>query len=419
MKVFKFGGASVKDADSVRNVGRIINTSNASEILVVISAMGKTTNAFEKLVNAWYNKNSEEKDKNLEVIKIFHRNIIRELISDSNKHTFDEIDNIFLEIECMLETDPDPQYDFDFLYDQLVCFGELLSTRIVSAYLNESGIPNRWMDCRNFIITDNNYRNARVAWHVTGDLISKKLLPIAKKQLIITQGFLGRSEDNTTTTLGRDGSDYSAAIFAWAMQADYVTIWKDVSGVMNADPKRISNAVLFNELSFNETIELAFYGANIIHPKTIQPLRDKQIPLYVKSFYNPTHPGTRIGVESSNLNIPVYIFKDNQVLVSISTRDFSFIVENYISEIFDVLSELKIQVNMMQNSAISFRLCVNDAAEKMEQFQERLSRQFDIYIQRGLQLISIRNPNEKEEVLSGKSIIMQQRTSDMWQILTD
>ncbi|MBI3235366.1 MAG: aspartate kinase [Bacteroidetes bacterium] len=418
MRVYKFGGASVKDADAVRNVGEILTKVKDEPVFVVISAMGKMTNAFEKLIDAYFDGQIENQNEALQSIKDYHKVIIDDLLKNSSRHTFDDIDNLFLELECILETDKDEKSKYDYVYDQLVGFGELISTRIVSAYLNENGVPNRWMDCRNFILSDNSYRDAKVDWQSTEEIISKKLLPIAKKQIIITQGFIARASDLSTTTLGRDGSDYSAAIFAYCLSADSVTIWKDVPGVMNGDPKKIENTVLFDQLSYNETIELAYYGANVIHPKTIQPLRNKNIPLYVKSFYKDELEGTVINATEVPNNIPVFIIKENQVMISISTLDFSFIVENHISHIFNLLSQFNIKVNLMQNSAINFKLCVDDVASKNDKFLEALNNNFEANIVHDLQLISIKNPHDTDlELYRQETIYMEQHTQTLVQLL--
>lgn len=418
MLVYKFGGASVKDADAVRNVGNIVSKVKDKPVFVVISAMGKMTNAFEKLIHAFNEGDIQAQESSLKFIKDYHKNIIDDLLKNSSSHAFDDIDNLFLELECMLETETEKPGNFDYIYDQIVGLGELISTRIVSAFLNENGISNRWMDCRNFVSTDNNYRDAKVDWKATEEIIYKKLLPIAKKQIIITQGFIGRASDLSTTTLGRDGSDYSAAIFAYCLKADSVTIWKDVPGVMNGDPKKIEDAVLFNQLSYNETIELAYYGANVIHPKTIQPLRNREIPLYVKSFYEDELPGTVIHHAETTNDIPVYIYKENQAMISVSTKDFSFIVENHISHIFELLSKHHVKVNLMQNSAINFKLCVDDNASKNNALIESLSDIFETEISHELQLVSIRNPKDNDfEKYAGKEIKMEQRNQKMIQIL--
>ncbi|MDZ4758976.1 MAG: aspartate kinase [Bacteroidota bacterium] len=413
MQVFKFGGASVKDAEAVRNVGNIITRYTDEPLLVVVSAMGKMTNAFEKLIESYY-KQKPDLMENYQAIKDFHQNIINDLLVDQRSETYDDIDNLFLELECILETPAESSYDYT--YDQIVCFGELISTRIISTWLNGHGLKNRWMDCRNFICTDTNHLEAHVDWPATEDIIQKKLLPIVKKQLVITQGFIGRSADLSTTTLGRDGSDYSAAIFAYGLGANSVTIWKDVPGVMNADPKKYEGAELVNHLSFKEAIELAYYGANVIHPKTIQPLRKKGLPLYVKSFYEPELKGTEINnIEQSNPQ-SFYIHKDKQALLSFSTKDFSFITEEHLSQIFTEFKQHNIRVNLMQNSAISFSVCVN-ASGHLEEVLDKLKTSFEIDVKNNVELLSVKNTTfEKNNLmLKNKTVLLEQKNQDMIQ----
>lgn len=420
MRVYKFGGASVKDAEAVKNVGTIIAEVPHKPVFVVISAMGKMTNAFEKLTEAYYHRDTFGMAAAMDHIRTFHQEIMNGLLQPKGSHTFDDIDNLFLELECLLETDKDPHVGYDYVYDQIVCFGELIATRIVSAYLNENGVPNRWMDCRNFIVTDQHYRNAGIDWRATEEIISKKLLPIARKQVIITQGFMGRAHDLTTTTLGRDGSDYSASIFAFCLGAESVTIWKDVAGVMNGDPKKIENPVLFEGLTYFDTVELAYYGANVIHPKTIQPLWNRNIPLYVKSFYHPGQPGTCINEKQLPLNTPVYITREQQAMLTITSKDFSFIVENHLSEVFSQLTRLHIRMNLMQHGALDFRICIDSDQHKNKELQMVLSERFDVAVQEGLTLHTIYHPVHTDiERLKQGVIYMEQRSEHLMQALKD
>lgn len=337
MKVFKFGGASVKNAEAVKNVAEVLKQFIGDEILVVLSAMGKTTNALEQLAKAYFG-GLETKNSLYKQVKEFHDEIIQDLLKGSASHTYDDIENLFIELECELETKPGDS--FDKVYDQIVSYGELFSSRIVSAYLNEAGIHNRWMDARNFIITDNTYREGKLIWEATGNLIGNKLKSIVKKQMVVTQGFIGKSKENFTVTLGREGSDYSAAIFAYGLDAESVTIWKDVAGVMNADPKKFPEAIKMDAISYPNAIEMAYYGATIIHPKTIQPLQNKHIPLYVKSFVDPQAEGTLVGVEKDKEDhLPTIISKGRQVLISMGSKDFSFIVEDNLSRIFSAFAQ--------------------------------------------------------------------------------
>lgn len=410
MRVFKFGGASVKDADAVANVARIIQMHAGSELLVVVSAMGKTTNALERLAKAYFEQATQEKNDVYTEIKQFHDEIISGLLKTKNSHAYDDIENLFIELECLLESEPDEV--FDYYYDQIVSYGEIFSTRIVSTYMNENGIKNRWMDARTFISTDATFREGKVNWEHTGLLIDKKLKPIVHKQIVVTQGFIGQNNDKQTTTLGREGSDYSAAIFAYGLKADSVTIWKDVAGVMNADPKKFKEAVKLDELTYTHAIEMAYYGATVIHPKTIQPLQSRHIPLYVKSFVNPEAKGTIVSDGVKEKRIPVIIVKSNQVLLSISSKDFSFIVEDNLSKIFSIFAEHKVRINLMQNSAISFSICVDEAGEKIERLKSELSIYYQLKSNEPVELITINNYDEQTllQTKKDKEILLEQRT---------
>lgn len=418
MRVFKFGGASVKDAAAVRNVAGILERFSDEKLLIIVSAMGKTTNALEQLAKAYFKGSTEEMWGHYHKVKEFHDTIIADLLEDRKYNIYDEIDNQFVELESLLEQKPEGS--FDFVYDQIVSFGEILSTRIVSSYLKENGFTNRWIDARNFIFTSGPHRAANILWDETEEIITKRLKPIVEKQIVITQGFIGKSPNAFTTTLGREGSDYTAAIMAYCLGADSVTIWKDVAGVMNADPKRMPEAIKIDELSYNVAIELAYYGATVIHPKTIQPLKSKNIPLYVKSFVNPDAAGTVVSnTAHDEMELPFYIFKDNQTLVKISTRDFSFIVEDNLKNIFSVLTDCGISLNLMQNSAISFSICVNNDEEKLEKLKTALSAHFNIEITPGTELATVRNYNNTamEKALAGKKLLLEQKTEKVLQMV--
>jgi len=409
MKVFKFGGASVKDANAVKNVAKVLGGFANENVLVVISAMGKTTNLLEKLLNAYYNR-TDEKQSTFEDLKQFHYQIINELLPQTQSHAFDEIENIFIELECLLEAEPD--HSFDYHYDQIVSYGEILSTKIVSTYLNEAGLKNRWMDAQNFISTDNAYREGKVNWTLTNEKIAKTLKPIVLKKMVITQGFIGRSNANATVTLGREGSDYSAAIFAFCLDAESVTIWKDVAGVMNADPKRFAEAVKISGLSYNKAIEMAFYGATVIHPKTIQPLLNKEIPLYVKSFINPNDEGTTVGVSKEKEDqISTYIFKQNQMLISIASKDFSFIIEENLSSIFSLFARYGVKINVMQNSAISFTVCVDFIENKCNDLIIDLEQNYKVRTNNNLELLTISNYKtaQIDKFTNNRKVLMEQR----------
>jgi aspartate kinase len=389
MKIFKFGGASVKDAESVKNVASIIKNEGAKDTLVVISAMGKITNAFEDVIDAYYNK-SEDLPTKLNFIEEFHKNIMNSLF-DKDDEIYKEIDIIFGELGWFLSRNTSRR--FNYVYDQIICFGEILSTKIVSAYLAKIGQENVWFDVRNYIKTDSSYRDAKVDWDLTQELITKK---VDVSKINITQGFIAANDTENTTTLGREGSDYTAGIFAYCLDAESVTIWKDVPGVLNADPRVFSDTTLLEQISYEEAIEMAFYGASVIHPKTLQPLERKEIPLLVRSFVNPKETGTKVSKGTRLVPyIPCFIVKKNQILVSISALDFSFMVENNISFIFQKLHEYQLKVNLIQNSAISFSVCIDNKFNKFDAFYEELKTQFKIDVQKGVDLYTVRHFDDK------------------------
>lgn len=411
MRIYKFGGASVKDASGIKNVAQIIAERDKNDLLVVVSAMGKTTNSLEKLISAAYNKSTEVSELLLSV-KMKHLSIVKELFNEDEVMYFYEIENLFLELECMLENEQLLE-DYDFLYDQVVGFGELISTRIISGYLLKIGVRNQWVDARNFIITDSRHRDARVQWEETEKVIQHRLEPLSKKNLLITQGFIGRGSKGETTTLGREGSDYTAAIFGKLLRAESVSIWKDVDGVLNADPKKFEDTLLIPELTYNDAIELAYYGASVIHPKTIQPLKAVGIPLYVRSFINIQKQGTRVFEGHGSLNVPCKILKEDQTLIEIVSRDFTFIAENHLRDIFELFTNHKVRVNIMQNSAIHFR-CVIDAKENQHSplLEALTAMGFKVSTERGHKLLSIYQPKIGEaraEADTMGNVIMEQQ----------
>lgn len=410
MKVFKFGGASVKDAEAVKNVANILNSYAGQPLVVVVSAMGKTTNALEQLAHAHYHNNVEKKQELYRTVKQFHDEIISGLLKDINSYAYNDIENLFIELECLLEAESEGSYDFN--YDQIVSYGEIFSTRIVSTYLNESAIKNRWVDARNFINTDATFREGKVDWTLTTNMIHKKLRPIVLKQLVVTQGFIGQNREHNTVTLGREGSDYSAAILAFGLDAESVTIWKDVAGVMNGDPKKFEGAIKLEELSYTHAIEMAYYGATVIHPKTIQPLQSKNIPLYVRSFVKPDDTGTVVNNYANENNTPSFISKSNQTLISISSKDFSFIVEDNLSSIFNIFAAHHININLMQNSAISFSVCVDDKGEELEKLKSELHFNYNVRTNNNVELLTIMHytDNVLTSCTKGKSILLEQRT---------
>jgi len=412
MKVFKFGGASVKDAAAVRNVGEIIANHQQEALIVVVSAMGKTTNAFENLHAEFFNR-GDRCDEILKEIKDFHFGIIEKLFPHSSHPIYEEIHNTFVEVEWQIEDDPVGTFDFE--YDQMVSLGEVLSTRIISAYLKEIQIAHQWMDVRDLIRTNNRYRQAQVDWQQTEQMCRKKFGSYFDKEpkgVVLTQGFIGGTSENFTSTLGREGSDYSAAILACSMEADEVVIWKDVEGMYNADPKYFENTVKLNNISFQEAIELAYFGASVIHPKTVQPLHRKNIPLYVKSFMNPERKGSLINENNTaDKIVPSYIHKPDQRLISIASRNYAFIVEHQLSEIFRLFSEAGVSINLMQNSAISFSVCV-DEQPALDNLIEQLSESYKVTYNQGLTLVTIRHYTEEiiEKLIGKKKVFLEQRS---------
>ena len=414
MRVFKFGGASVKDAAGIRNVYDVLQKIGFDEVLLVISAMGKTTNALEVVIKNYFEK-SPALQASVKEVKKYHNQILMDLFEDESHPVFADVNAVFAELDFFLNQNKSPNYNF--VYDQIVSFGELIATKIISHYMTFMGLKTQWLDVRNFIKTDNNYRDASVDWDLTQKNISRK---VKKKVLNITQGFLGSDENNFTTTLGREGSDYTAAIFAYCLNAESVTIWKDVPGVMNADPRYFENATLLNQISYREAIELAFYGATVIHPKTLQPLQRKEIPLFVKSFLNPLLPGTRVS-KGADLepHLPCFIVKKNQLLVSLSSIDFSFIMEENISEIFALLHQFKMKVDLIQNSAISFSVCVDDKFENFNQLRAILSKKFTVTYNENVSLYTIRHFDEKaaQMVELNKTVLLKQVSRETMQIV--
>lgn len=414
MRIFKFGGASVRDAAGIRNVYEVLQTAGHEDVLLVVSAMGKTTNAMEAVVNNYMQK-SPSLQASVQEVKKYHNEILLDLFEDETHPVFGAVNEWFQEMDRFFRLNKSPNYNF--VYDQLVSLGEMISTTILSHYMSHRGIKTLWMDVRNFIKTDSNYRDASVDWDTTQKLISKNA---RRKSLVITQGFVGSDENNFTTTLGREGSDYTAAIFAYCLNAESVTIWKDVPGVMNADPRYFENARLLNQISYREAIELAFYGASVIHPKTLQPLQRKEIPLFVKSFLNPKLPGTRVSKgDDLEPELPCFIVKKNQLLISLSSIDFSFIVEENISEIFQLLHQFKMKVHLIQNSAISFSVCVDDKFGNFQQLRAALSRKFKVTYNEDVSLYTIRHFTDESarQLSAGKEILLRQISRETMQIV--
>lgn len=417
MKVFKFGGASVKDADAVKNVASIIKNYGNDKLVVVVSAMGKTTNALEKVVNAHYNNKNADAHKFLDEIKAYHNEIMQKLFSPGDD-VYAQVNNFFVEIDWVLE---EPPRSYPFIYDQVVAIGELISTKIVSAHLNNEGLKNAWTDARSCIKTDNTYRSANIDWTATAKCINNVIdNALSGADIVMVQGFIGGTSENYTTTLGREGSDYSAAVFAHCLNAESLTIWKDVAGVLNADPKFFEDAQKMEQINYLDAIELAYYGASVIHPKTIKPLENKGIPLYVKSFLKPDSPGTVIAKDlQTKPFIPSYIFKSDQVLISLAAKDFSFITEEGLSKIFAMIAQAGVKVNMMQNSAISFSLCADNDPVLIHELIEELKKSYRVLYNDNLLLYTVRHYNQftLEKLVRDKEVLVEQRSRNTVQLV--
>ena len=415
MRIFKFGGASVKDAEGVKNVAKVLKIIGHQKTLIVVSAMGKTTNAIEVIVKNYF-ENKAQLQSSVQDVKKFHNEILLELFDNDRHPVYSAVKLLFDEMGAFLKTNKSP--DYNFVYDQLIGYGELVSTTIVSHYLNEIGLKNIWLDVRELIKTDNYYRNANVDWDTTQKRIASNL---NTNNLNITQGFLGSDANNFTTSLGREGSDYTAAIFAYCLNAESVTIWKDVPGVLNADPRYFENSQLLHQISYREAIELAFYGASVIHPKTLQPLQRKEIPLYVKSFLNPNASGTCVSKgKTIDPQVPCFIVKKNQVLIALSSLDFSYIMEENISDIFNLLHLYKMKVDVIQNSAISFSVCLENVYGNLDKLLQHLKAKFKVTCYENVSLYTIRHFNKQviKELESGKTVLLKQLTQETVQMVT-
>jgi len=418
MKVFKFGGASVNSVERIKSVGKILQQYTGENLLVVISAMGKTTNALEKVVQAFYEQRQEEALQLFEQVKQQHLNTVKYLLITHALACEKQLKDFFTEIEWMLHDKPVREYDY--YYDQVVCVGELLSTAIVSHYLNETGINNKWIDVRDIIRTDDNFRDANIDWEFTQSTVQASIIPaLENSTIILTQGFIGSTDENESTTLGREGSDYTAAVFANMLDAESQTIWKDVESVMNADPKQFPEAQPIHELNYNEVIEMAYYGAQVIHPKTIKPLENKGIPLYVKCFLDPSLPGTVIHKQSLKHLPPIIVLKEKQVMLELSSKDFSFVGEHHVGHLYHLFEKLKVKPNLTQNGAISFVCVLDDQGEKIEKLALGASDIFDVQVTRDLSLLTIRHYTGEyfEKLSKGKIILLRQQTPETIQLL--
>ena len=412
IKIFKFGGTSMKDTANIKRVAEILRIYSEDKLVIVFSAIGKVTNMLEEVTEAYVQKNEQAESK-LQLVKDFHTHLLGELF-EVNNSIYNEVNNLFVEIEWVLEDEPNP--DFAFNYDQIVSIGELLSTKIMSAYLSENGFENSWLDARDIIRTDNKYRNAKIDWEQTITFCKDKITHFP----IITQGFIGCTSENFTTTLGREGSDFTAAILAFALDVKQVIIWKDVDGVLNADPRFFEKTEQLMKIPFEEAIELAYYGAKVMHPKTIQPLQKKSIPLEVKSFINPNKDSSIIGdFENVEPFVPSYIVKENQILISVADKNLSFIVEEHLSSIFSLFSGYGVRVNMMQNSAISFSVCVDNDSHKVPELLTALKEDFQLYFNDKLTMYTIRHYDGDSiaKLLINKELLLEQKSRHTIQLV--
>lgn len=418
MIVFKFGGASVSNLERISKVNEILKGYPGKKILVVISAIGKTTNALEKVADAFFDGKKDEALRLFEVIKEQHLNTAKQLLVKEYNAAYLRLRDIFTEVEWLLHDKP--VREFDYYYDQIVCAGELLSTCIMSACFKENNIPNNWIDVRDIIRTDDNFRDAAINWSYSQKRITEYILPIFKgTDIIVTQGFIGSTDENESTTLGREGSDYTAAVFANMLDAAGLTIWKDVEGVMNADPRLFPEARFIRQLNYDEVIEMAYYGAQVIHPKTIKPLQNKNIPLYVKCFLNKDLPGTVIHEQRLYDLPPIIVIKQNQAMIHLHTRDYSFAGEKPLARLYDLLAELHIQANLLQTGAVRIDICVDDKADKIEKLALSASELFDVQVERNLSLLTIRHYREDllNKLSEGKQVRLRQQSPETVQLV--
>ena len=418
MRVFKFGGASIKGVDRIKNTAGIISEYAPEKLLVVISAMGKTTNALEKIAEAFFEGRKEDALLLFDQVKSSHLEVVKYLLTLRWKEAEDQLKDFFTEIEWMLHDQP--VHNYDYYYDQIVCCGELFSTAIVAHYLAEQKLKVQWVDVRDIFRTDDNFRDANIDLRFTAARINEDILPLfGEDDVVITQGFIGATDENESTTLGREGSDYSAAIFANILNADNLTIWKDVEAVMNADPGRFKDAVKIPALSYTEVIEMSYYGAQVIHPKTIKPLQNKNIPLHVKSFLDTFLPGTLINKIPVKDLPPVIVLKDKQTIVHFHSRDFSFIEGKPVEALHDIFKKIKLQPNLSQNTAISLMCCFDGHDEKTAQIAAEASLMFDVEMEKGLSLLTVRHYDAEtiQKLTAGKNIILEQRTPSTLQAI--
>ncbi len=421
MKVFKFGGASVKDAPAIENLKNILQRYENEQLVVVISAMGKTTNFLEKLLDAYCHE-PEKVEGLLTELRARHERVAEELMGAGNPF-LPHSERLFTLLAEQLQRPTSDNFDYD--YDRIVSFGELLSTTLISTYLNHQGLDVQWLDARQLVRTDNTYREGHVDWTVTRKLVCNTINPYFQNRtsgMVLTQGFIAGTAENQTTTLGREGSDYSAAILANTLDAECVTVWKDVPGILNADPKRFPNAVKIDKLTYHETVELAYYGASVIHPKTLRPLHNKQIPLFVKSFFHPENEGSMITQTADTKDIPSYIVKDNQLLISVSPRDFSIIGVENLSKILDILFQYRVKINLIQNSALTFSVCTDNVPMRLQPCIEALQKEFVVKFNEAIRLVTIRHYDESSEkevlgMFAGEEVLIRQNNRHTIQLV--
>ena len=406
MQIFKFGGASVKDAAAVRNVANILQKHKTEPLVIIVSAMGKVTNALEAVVNAYMRSEGDPHEK-LQTVRETHTAIATDLLGASHP-IHDTLNDILVEIEWVIEDEPTETYDY--VYDQIVSIGEFLSTRIVAAFLTEQGLSTVWLDARDLIRTDNTYRDGNVDWTDTQARMQRIVPPLAQNGFVMTQGFVGGTSENFTTTLGREGSDYTAAICAYCLDATAMTIWKDVPGILTADPRLFKNVTMLHNLSYREAIEMTYYGAQVIHPKTIKPIQNKNIPLWVRSFLDPSARGTLIDATDTDAYLPMIVVKKNQTVLHINTHDFSFVAEEHLRDIFALLAKHRLSANMLQNTAISFSVCLDNIPERIENLVNDLNAIFNIKKDADLELITVRHFQESTlaTVKQNKIVLLEQ-----------
>lgn len=410
MKVFKFGGASVKNADAIRNVTNILKDYQSEELVIVISAFGKMTNALEAVINAYFHQQADLAEK-FAFVKNYHLDVMHDLF-DKNHAVFTKVESWFNKIDAYLNQPITDSYDC--VYDQLVSRGELLSTTIVQQYLAENGLASNWVDARQLIRTDDTYREGKVDWDITPQQFKDVVTPLLSQGFVVTQGFIGNNEKGETVTLGREGSDYTAAIAAYCLDAENMTVWKDVPGILTADPRLFKNVTKLDRLSFREAIEMTYYGAKVIHPKTIKPLQNKSIPLMVKSFINPAGEGTMISENLESAYPPVVVVEKNQALIQVSRKDFSFVDEESLSKLFHLFAQHRVKVNMMQNTAIGFSICINNIPERVSGLMQDLRQYYKVFKDDNVELITVRHYHENilEQLKHGKMLLLEERLPD-------